>query len=112
MKLSVQTITLLAGLAASSPTQFDRRQAHKGQEALQKYCSEPGYNAGNITETDEGLTGTCLDKAGSNSALSTPKAGVDFCNEFTRPFGGAAAVTGTAAWTVRFSPKFNLRRST
>ncbi|KAK8920113.1 hypothetical protein H634G_02680 [Metarhizium anisopliae BRIP 53293] len=92
MKLSSGLVTLLAGLAAGNPAMLLKRQADQGaKKALETYCGNGGFEAGDVLEADTKLQGTCRKKDGAKKEGPSVAAATIFCDSVRREFNGAGA---------------------
>ncbi|KID67807.1 uncharacterized protein G6M90_00g094080 [Metarhizium brunneum] len=113
MKLSIRLVTLLAGVAAGSPAKADKRQAKEGADNLKAYCAEGGYEAGTVTEKQDGyerFTGTCVKKDGSNAEKFSVQLGVQFCEKLSRRFRGSGGPHNQGDYVVICGPKEDIKK--
>lgn len=105
MKLSSGLVTLLAGLAAGNPAMLRKRQADQGaKKALETYCGNAGFEAGDVLEADEKLQGTCRKKDGPKKDGPSVAAATIFCDSVGREFNGAGGPYMKADYVVSRNP--------
>ncbi|KID97057.1 hypothetical protein MAJ_06938, partial [Metarhizium majus ARSEF 297] len=113
MKLSIRLVSLLAGVATGSPANVDKRQEKEGAEALKAYCGEGGFEAGTVSEKQDGyerFTGTCVKKDGSNAEKISVQLGVQFCQKLSRRFRGAGGPHHQGDYVVICGPKEDVKQ--
>ncbi|KID82330.1 hypothetical protein MGU_10360 [Metarhizium guizhouense ARSEF 977] len=113
MKLSIRLVSLLAGVATGSPANVDKRQEKEGAEALKAYCGEGGFEAGTVTEKQDGyerFTGTCVKKDGSNAEKFSVQLGVQFCQKLNRRFRGSGGPYHQGDYVVICGPKEDVKQ--
>lgn len=112
MKLSIRLVSLLAGVATGSPANVDKRQEKEGAEALKAYCGEGGFEAGTVTEKQDGyerFTGTCVKKDGSNAEKMSVQLGVQFCQKLSRRFRGSGGPHHQGDYVVSSTPSWSAK---